>query len=371
VDFNGRLERLSQELAERNLDCLLVGAAPNIFYLSGFSGSAGVVLVRAAGRPGNHLFLSDFRYRTQAAGEVAPAFEQAFVSAGEAGRELSDLLCERLGEPPGRLAFEADQLTVAALSRLERKLPRGWELEGVEGVLSGLRERKEPEEVERIAQASALADQALHRVLEGGLVGRTERELAVELDYRMRQLGAEGESFPAIVASGPHGALPHAKARAEAIASGTLVTIDWGAKLDGYCSDCTRTYGAGTVGADAKEVHRVVLEAQQQALDRVGAGVLPSALDTAARELIDRAGYGELFGHALGHGVGIEVHEAPRLGPPRPDQAERPLQPGAVVTVEPGIYIPGRLGVRIEELVVVGEGSSTVLTSLPRELLEL
>jgi len=370
MNYAARLERLAEGLRERELDGLLVSDPANILYLSGFSGSSGLLYVRAAGVDGDHLFVSDFRYETQAQAEVARCFTLRFTSAREGQRELTDIVAADLREGERRIGFEADRLTVGQLRRLEEKL-RDRELVGVEGVVADLRAVKEREEVERIAAATALADQAFREVLEGGLVGRSEREVAIELAYRMRKLGAEGESFPAIVASGAHGALPHAKARAERIERGTLVTIDWGARVDVYCSDCTRTVAAGTPSERARAVYAVVLAAQERALAGLAPGKAAHEVDRLAREVIEEAGFGERFGHSLGHGVGIEIHEGPRLGPPRPDGEQEEVRAGMVVTVEPGIYLPGELGVRIEELVVVGEGGNEILTTLPRELVEV
>ncbi len=206
----------------------------------------------------------------------------------------------------------------------------------------------------------------LHSVLERGLVGRTEREVAIDLELEMRRLGADGPSFPSIVASGPHGALPHAEPRAEPIARDALVTIDWGAFHEGYCSDCTRTYATGEgVGAQAREVYELVYSAQALALAAVTAGPNGRELDAVAREAIERAGHGEHFGHGLGHGVGMEIHEGPRLSRTAGDD---PLLAGNVVTVEPGVYLPGDCGVRIEDLIVVRANGHEVLTGLPKEL---
>jgi Xaa-Pro aminopeptidase len=225
---------------------------------------------------------------------------------------------------------------------------------------------KEPIEIERIAAASKLADEAMHGLLEGGVVGRSEREVAIELELRMRRLGAQGPSFPSIVAAGEHAALPHAQPRDESIPLDTLVTFDWGALLDGYCSDCTRTYATGEdISGEAREIYALVLDAQERALAAVRGGRSGRELDAVARTVIEQGGHGEHFGHGLGHGVGMEVHEAPRLSRTATDE---PLRAGNVVTVEPGIYLPGRVGVRIEDLLAVGEHSSTVLTDLPKQL---
>jgi len=225
---------------------------------------------------------------------------------------------------------------------------------------------KDAGEIARIRAASELADEALRGVLEAGLVGHTERDVAIELELRMRRLGAEGPSFPSIVAAGAHGALPHAQPRDQEIPRDVLVTIDWGALLEGYCSDCTRTYATGEgISERAREIYELVLSAQRAGLDAVRAGLSGKEVDALAREVIEQAGEGDHFGHGLGHGVGLEIHEGPRLSRTAGDE---PLQAGNVVTVEPGVYLPGLLGVRIEDLVVVAEDGCQVLTGLSKEL---
>ena len=389
--YEERAEELSRLLAQAGVDCLLVSAPANLRYLTGFTGSSAIALIWSAEQDAHrrHLFISDFRYEEQAAGEVPPGYEQLFLSAAGPRREAFGLLAERLGAGGGRLAFEANHLTVAGLGRLEAHLPARWAVQPLEGdLLERMREVKDQQEIERIAAACALADAALAAELEAGLEGRSERELVVSLEHRMRLLGAQGASFPTIVASGAHGALPHAQARDAQIARGSLVTIDWGALHEGYCSDCTRTFAVGRPSERAAEVYRVVLDAQQAALEGLRTGLRGHEVDQLARSVIADAGYGERFGHGLGHGVGLEVHEAPRLGPRRAaretgetagapsggegaDEAGRPLRAGAVVTIEPGIYLAGELGVRIEELVVLQEAGKRILTTLPRELIEL
>jgi Xaa-Pro aminopeptidase len=195
-------------------------------------------------------------------------------------------------------------------------------------------------------------------------VGRTERDVALDLEVTMRKAGAEGASFPPIVASGTHSALPHAVPRDVEIPVGTLVTIDWGAQLDGYASDCTRTYATGALDPRDREIYELVLAAQVQSLAAVTAGAAGRAVDAVAREIITAAGHGEHFGHGLGHGVGAEVHEGPRLS----QRSDSTLAVGQVVTVEPGVYVPGAVGVRIEDLAVVTDGEPEVLTGLPKEL---
>ena len=231
---------------------------------------------------------------------------------------------------------------------------------GAGGLVQRLRVVKEPGEIELIKAASVVADQAFEQLLAEGLVGRTEREVATTLEANMRQRGAQRPSFDTIVASGAHGALPHAQPRDVPIARGELVVIDWGAQMQGYCSDCTRTVAAGAAGAEAERVYELVLEAQLAGLEAVRA-----ATDAVARGVIEAGGHGEHFGHGLGHGVGLDIHEGPRLS----QRSEDDLQTGNVVTVEPGIYLPGRFGIRIEDLVVVTDEGCEILTSVPKQLI--
>jgi len=360
----GRVERLAQRLRELELDALLVEGLLDVRYLTGFTGSNALALVSAHAheQPARaHRFLTDFRYRTQSAEQVGAAFEREIVSG-----ELLDAAARMLPDAGGRIGFDETSLTIARHRRLLELLPDGWQPVPCPNLVARLRLVKDAGELARIRAAAELADEALPSVLESGLVGRTEREVAIELELRMRRLGAEAPSFPSIVAAGAHAALPHAEPRAQEIAREQLVTIDWGALLDGYCSDCTRTYATGEgIGALAREVYELVLDAQLQGLAAVRAGLSGREVDAVARAVIEAGGHGEHFGHGLGHGVGMEVHEAPRLSR---TAGEDPLLAGSVVTVEPGVYLPGELGVRIEDLVVVGESSQEVLTSLPKEL---
>ena len=226
-----------------------------------------------------------------------------------------------------------------------------------------LRQVKDADELASIAAAAELADDVWLWSLERGLAGRAEREVARAAEARIRELGAE-PSFPAIVAAGPNGALPHAEPGEREIGRGELVVFDMGAELDGYCSDGTRTFATGEPGEEARAVYEVVREAQAAALGAVAAGVEGEAVDTVARKVIEAAGHGERFGHGLGHGVGLEVHEAPRVS----QRSEDLLEAGEVVTIEPGVYLPGRLGVRIEDLVIVTEEGSRNLSGLSKEL---
>jgi Xaa-Pro aminopeptidase len=356
--------RLAAELREREVDGLLIAGAINVRYLTGFTGDHALALVAAEGAEAEiwrDRFFTDFRYATQSAEQVSDRFEREVVAG-----ELLDAAARSLSGGSGRLGFDDASLTVAQHARLRELLGEGLVLVPCTRAVERLREVKDAGELACIRAAAELADEALTGLLGGSLVGRTERDVAVELELRMRRLGAEAASFPPIVAAGPHGALPHAEPREEQITSNVLLTIDWGARHDGYCSDCTRTYATGEqISAEARDVYELVLSAQEEALMAVQAGPSGRELDGVARAVIERAGHGEHFGHGLGHGVGMEVHEGPRLSR---TGGEDPLRAGTVVTVEPGVYLPGRLGVRIEDLVVVAERGREVLTGLPKEL---
>ncbi|HXP37327.1 MAG TPA: Xaa-Pro peptidase family protein [Solirubrobacteraceae bacterium] len=368
-----RTARLAAELRERELDALIVAAPLNVRYVTGFTGSNGLALVRAergegggtgsgaSAGAGSGSFFTDFRYTLQSAEQVAAAFAREIVTGS-----LLEAAVRALGEAGGKLGFDDAHTTVAEHKRLRAALAEEWELVPAAGVVERLRAVKDEDEIERLRAAAELADRALTEVLEDGLVGRLERDVAIELELRMRRLGAEAPSFSSIVAAGAHGALPHAEPRAEPIPRDVLVTIDWGAQLDGYCSDCTRTYATGDgISAEAREVYGVVLAAQEAGVAAVQAGPTGRDVDAIARAVIEQAGYGEHFGHGLGHGVGLDVHEAPRLSR---IESEQPLRAGNVVTVEPGVYLPGRLGVRIEDLLVVREGAQETLNGLDKAL---
>ena len=351
VPSAARADRLVELLRERELDSLLVTNLVNVRYLAGFTGSNAVCLVA----PDRRVFFTDFRYVSQAEEQVRD-FERL-----PAGRELATDLAKHLR---GRAGFDDEHVTVRVHHRLAEELPEGVELVAAGGLVEQLREVKEEGELERIREAARLATLALERTLENGLSGRTEAEVSRELQQAMRHLGAEDPSFSAIVAAGPHGALPHAEPRDVQIPTDTLVVIDWGARLDGYCSDCTRTIATGPLGPEAEAVYELVRRAQDEALAAVRAGAEKQGVDGVARAIIEEAGQGERFGHGLGHGVGLEVHEGPRLT----KQAEGALAAGNVVTVEPGVYIPGELGVRIEDLVAVTEDGSEVFTTFSKQL---
>jgi Xaa-Pro aminopeptidase len=363
-----RSERLAAELRGREVDLLLVGTPVDVRYLTGFTGSNGLAVIAAEDEEG-WRFLTDFRYDSQAAEQVGAEFEREIVAIDlmeAAVRGLSERGSARTGARLRRLGFDDATVTVKQHARLAELLPEGWELMPCGGLVGALREVKDVGELAGIRAAAELGDEALREVLEQGIVGRTERDVAIELELAMRRLGAEAPSFPSIVAAGAHSALPHAEPRAVEIPKDTLVTIDWGALLDGYCSDCTRTFATGPgISEEAREVYELVHRAQEAALEALRAGPSGREIDAVAREIIKEAGQGERFGHGLGHGVGMEVHEAPRLSR---TAGEQPLRVGNVVTVEPGVYLPGRFGVRIEDLAAIREDGAEVLNALPKEL---
>jgi Xaa-Pro aminopeptidase len=346
-----RAERLAELVAERELDQLFVSDLVNVRYLTGFTGTNGACLVG----PGERIFFTDFRYTERASREVGEEWERP-----EAERELVPQIAARMS---GRVGFEDAKLRVRQLARLEAATGDDVELVPAGDLVEQLRAVKEPEEVERIAAAAELTDGVYRWALERGLAGRSERDVARACEARLRELGAE-PSFPPIVATAENGALPHAEPGDREIGSGELVVFDMGALLDGYCSDCTRTFATGDPGDEAREVYDLVLAAQLAALGAIRAGASGKEVDAVAREMITEAGHGDHFGHGLGHGVGLEVHEGPRLATTSEDE----LREGNVVTVEPGVYLPGSFGIRTEDLIVLTADGYRNLSGLPKEL---
>jgi Xaa-Pro aminopeptidase len=338
------------------VDVVVITDLVNVRYLTGYTGSNGVAIIG----PQTREFLTDFRYLTQAADEVDRSFERRTCSL-----DLIEAIEESLPDGELRLGFEDAHVSVRQHARMRELLPDRVELVAAGGLVEKLRAVKERDEIARIRAAAELADASFARVIAEGLVGRTEREVALSLEEDMRRHGAQRASFDTIVAAGAHGARPHAAPRDVEIQSGELVVIDWGAEVDGYCSDCTRTVAAGQVDGDATRVYALVLKAQLAGVQAVRAGASGRIVDSQARHVIEAAGHGDQFGHGLGHGVGLDVHEAPRLS----QRSEDELVAGNVVTVEPGVYVPGDFGVRIEDLVVVGEDGCEILTSVGKELI--
>ena len=346
-----RADRLVELIAERELDQLFVSDLTNVRYLTGFTGTNGACLVGREQR----IFFTDFRYTERAEREVGEEWERP-----EAERELVPQIAGRMSRKVG---FEDAKLSVRQLARLEAAVADDVDFVPAGDLVERLRAVKEPEEIERMAAASELADDIFRWALERGLAGRIERDVARACEARIRELDAE-PSFPPIIAAGENGAVPHAEPGEREIGSGELVVFDMGVQLDGYCSDGTRTFATGEPGDEAREVYDVVLAAQLAALAAIRVGASGKEVDAVARGMIAEAGHGDHFGHGLGHGVGLEVHESPRLG----INSEEELREGNAVTVEPGIYLPGRFGVRIEDLVVVTADGYRNLSGTPKEL---
>jgi len=342
---NERVDRLREGLEEP----LLVSTPANIRYLTGFSSSNAAMLVE----PERIRVFSDFRYSS-----AGKALERDGVEFVETNRNLYAGLAELL---EGRIGFEATTVTYAEYETLAAG---GLELAPRRGLVEALRAVKDEGELDAIRAAAAVTNEALERFAQERFTGRSERELAWKLDELFHELGAKGPAFETIVAGGPNGALPHSRPTEREIQPGETVVVDAGALVDGYCADCTRTFATGPLPDRLKDAYAVCLEGQQAGLQGVRAGTSGIDADASARTVIDRAGFGEQFGHGLGHGVGIEVHEAPRLSRESSDT----LAAGNVVTVEPGIYLPGEGGIRIEDLVVVTQDGPEILTSFTKDL---
>ena len=354
-----RLARVRAELAACGLDAALFTHPPNVRYLCGFSGSSGMLLVL----PDESCLITDFRYREQAVSEVADVAE---VLVADNGPMTS--LATRLEERAliRTVAFETASVSVQDRRELgERCGSVVWE--DMPGTVEELRAVKSDQELSSIERAVRIAEQAFEETLELVEEGQTEREVATELDYRLARHGSEGVPFETIVASGERTALPHARPSARTLAEGDLLLLDFGATSAGYCSDITRTVVLGRAHPWQIGVHAAVLAAQSAAMQSLRPGGPAFAPDRAARESLEAEGLADRFGHSLGHGIGLEVHEGPRLH----RKSKQLLEPGNVVTVEPGVYLPGEGGVRIEENVVVTESGCRTLTSSSRALREL
>lgn len=358
-----RLTRLRTSIAASELDALLVSSLPNVRYLTGFSGSNALAVVTAS----DCILLTDFRYATQVKHEVASEARVVIEPNSLWTRlwsELSALKSVQL------LAFETAHVTHQESARFVGEAAEGkaWKWRPALNLVEVLRESKDPSEIAAITEAVKIAEHALGRTLPQVRAGMTELAVAGILEHEMRTAGSEGFAFETIIAAGARSALPHARASAAEIRKGELLLFDFGALHAGYCSDITRTFVVGrSPDARQAEIHGVVREANGSASAGVRAGMRGRDADALARQYIHARGFGEAFGHSLGHGIGLEIHEAPRLA----KSSESPMPAGAVVTIEPGIYLEGWGGVRIEDDVVLTAEGPQVLTSFDRSLLQL
>lgn len=352
--MTGRLKQLRSRLADEGLKAAVISNPVNIAYLSGFSGTAGILLVTGS----DCFLLTDFRYIEQA---QAQAKGCAVVSGG-AG--LYKKAAELLGQAGiDTVLVEGDHLTVEAHRGVQAAM-ESIAVTSAPSLVSGLRRIKSVEEQKAIEAAVALTDQAYSHILGQVRAGARERDLALELEFFMRKHGASGVSFDIIIASGERSALPHGVAGDRLLAEGDAVVLDFGCVLDGYCSDMTRTLFIGYASVRQREVYEAVLAAQQAALAQLRAGMSGREADALARDVLASYGLAEQFGHGLGHGLGRDIHEGPRLSP----ISEDVLEAGMVVTVEPGAYLSGEFGVRIEDVVVVEEHGVRNLTQSAKDL---
>lgn len=356
--FEGRQDRVVADLAARELDALVVTDLTNVRYTTGYVGSNAVALFTRERR----LLFTDFRYVVSARAQTRG------VEVVQAGRDLVEKLAAAITDaaPSGRVGVEADQMTLSRRDRLAEKLGAS-EIVPTTGVVEALRLVKDPHEVDLMRQASVISDRAYTWLADQNVVGRTERDIAYELQGVMMRDGSEEPSFPIIVAAGPNGAMPHAVPGATPISANTLMVVDMGATVGGYRSDCTRTFATGPLPDDLAGAYTLCLDAQQAALAAARPGITAAALDAVARDRITAGGMGELFGHGLGHGVGLDIHERPWVRKEGTDT----ITSGMAFTIEPGIYREGTGGVRIEDLVVAGDDGVEVLTGFPKELITL
>lgn len=351
-----RVEKLRKKMQEENLDSFLITSPYNLRYLTNFTGTTGLAVITLE----KAFFITDFRYTEQAAAQ-AQGFE-IIKNVGPIFEEVADLVQK---EGLRELGFEETTVSFLEYSVLEEIIDA--QLIPISGMIEELREIKDEEEIAIIEKACSIADLAYDHILKMIQPGMTEIEVANQLDFYMRSLGASGVSFETIVASGLRSAMPHGVASKKIIEQGDLITIDFGCYYEGYVSDMTRTFAIGDPGEQLKEIYQIVLEAQLAVLEVAKPGVTGKQLDAVARDYITKHGYGEAFGHSTGHGIGLEIHEGPNVSV----RAEKQFVPGNIITDEPGIYLPGIGGVRIEDDLLITSDGNHVLTHSPKELIIL
>ena len=363
MDYKGRQRRLRESLPSNRLDGLLVTHLPNIRYLCGFTGSAGALLVSDA----KSVLFTDGRYRTQARAEV----QGGKVVIGKKGPLAACAEWLRANKSRSRMrrriGIESEHFTVAERRRLAAMVPRDSLLRPAPALIERSRTVKDAEEIEQIRSAVLLGADLFDVILKTMRPRVTESEVAAELEYAARKAGAEGMSFPTIIAGGTRSSLPHGRASEATIPSRGFVVCDFGVILAGYCSDMTRTMHVGRPTSEARRIYEAVRQAQQAAIEAVQPGVTAGEVDQAARKLLKKSNLDRYFTHSTGHGVGLEIHEPPRIATGQ----EEILHPGMVITIEPGVYIPGKFGVRIEDMVVVTERGCQVLTPTSKRMIVL
>ena len=353
-EFAARRNLLAYNLVEHDLDALVVSFGPNVRYLTGYTGSNGLVAIM----PDRAAFFTDPRYRIQAAQEVDCSVR---VVSGALLLSMAQYLRRMKSK---RVGFEKSRMTVEAYQTLKDALPLGSSLEPVAGWIESQRAVKSSHEISAIRRSVELNSRAFEQAVKHLRIGMREGDLAAELDYRMRRQGAEGPAFETIVAAGTRTALPHARPTSARLVQGALLLVDMGAMLDGYASDMTRMLFLGRPGSQVRKAYKAVLEAQLAAVDAVRAGVPAKTVDRAARRVLASHGLANAFVHSTGHGLGLEIHEPPRIG----KKEKTPLESGMAITIEPGVYLEGFGGIRIEDTVAVTDKGCEVLTPTSKEL---
>ncbi|MCM1273374.1 MAG: Xaa-Pro peptidase family protein [Clostridium sp.] len=352
-------------VSDKKLDGMLLTDGYNIHYLSGYSGHEGCMLVTDE----DAYIFTDSRY-TEQLKKQAPNFKCIDIKGKSYSYRVNEVLEKRakdLGRPCN-IGFENMHISYDWYDKFSQTLNNTVNFVRLDNEINALRAVKAPWEIERLAKAETVGDEAFRHILSFIRVGMTEKEIAAELEYTMKRLSADGTSFDTIVASGENSSMPHAAVSDRKIGRGDFITMDFGCIYEGYCSDMTRTVIVGDEVSDKQlAVYNTVLKAQTEALKLVKPGVKCSDVDACARQIIADAGYGDYFGHGLGHGVGLFIHEEPRFSP----KCDELLRPGVCITVEPGIYLPGLFGVRIEDMIVVTEDGYRNLASSPKELIKL
>jgi len=357
MDYQGRMARLRQAMQNARVDALLITHLPNIRYLCGFTGSAGILLVGSKA-----TFFTDGRYSEQAASEVVGA--RVVIAKGPA---ITAATRQSARAGKGSVGIEAEHLSVSQRDAVAEELPKGVRLKATRGLVEQLRMIKEQAEVDLMREAIDLGCDLLPTAYEAIRPGKREVEVAAEIEYEARKSGAQGMSFETIVAAGPRSALPHGVASEASLPAKGFVVLDFGVILHGYCSDMTRTVHVGAASQEERDLYRAVLDAQMAAIAACLPGTPLRDVDAAARDVLKHHKLDKYFTHSTGHGVGLEIHEPPRVAQGQTEV----LRPGMVITIEPGIYLAGKFGIRIEDVVAITDSGYELLTSAKKELIEI